>query len=162
MGHNCFISLDLYFLTYKIRALAFNVFSFFINHWDFSCHSSVQLTNNKNQYWLFWSHEKGKIQKAYTNRCLIIKDFGSHSRFTHRLLCIPMWFFPLWNQLIQQDEICKKFTISKIKFFLVKLMISALFLLEKESLVKTLISSLYQSPTCPHFPFYHLLLLPRW
>lgn len=48
----------------------------------------------------------------------------------------------------------------KINYFY--LMISSLFLLEKESLIKLLISSFYQSPTstCPHFSFYHLLLLP--
>lgn len=93
---------------------------------------------------------------------MIIKDFGSHSRFTNRLLCIPMWIFSLWNELIQQNEICKNFTISKNKLFLFKLMISSLFLLEKESLIKLLISfstralplhvPIFPSTTCFFYP----------
>lgn len=37
--------------------------------------------------------KESKIQKAYTYRCLIIKNFGSYSRFIARFLCIAVWAF---------------------------------------------------------------------
>lgn len=59
--------------------------------------------------------KESKIQKAYTYRCLIIKNFGSYSRFIARFLCIAVSVFFLceMRELIQQNEICKVFTVSK-------------------------------------------------